>query len=102
MGYDNRAIAIAVLLLLTLCFLSFRSSNSNNNIRSQGKFAPISPHKASSGDDLGIDKNQGSKVIDSGHFKAMVSAASTHTRKRKMTDLTKKPEENSMQVSKDS
>jgi hypothetical protein len=51
--------------------------------------------------ELGINKNQVSKVIDSSHFKAMISAASTHKRKRKMTDLTKKPEDNSMQVSKD-
>jgi hypothetical protein len=61
MGDNNRTLKIAALLLVSLCFsvilIKYRtpsSSSSNTNIRTQGKFAPISPHTASSGDGISM------------------------------------------------
>lgn len=46
----------------------------------------------------GVDINSQSKVINTGMFQSLVEIAKSHPRKRKMTDLTKDPTTNTMQV----
>lgn len=57
--------------------------------------APPSIYKA--GTLEGLDRDQDIKVISSVNFPSMLEAALAHPRKRKMFDLTKSPERNSMQ-----
>jgi hypothetical protein len=46
----------------------------------------------------GMDRNANAKVISGSVLQQLVDTAMAHPRKRKMTDLTKVPEENSMQT----
>lgn len=46
----------------------------------------------------GLENSANAKVVNSKIFTSLVAAARQHPRKRKMTDLTKSPEKNSMQT----
>ena len=47
---------------------------------------------------LGLSSQNDIKVINNKYFNKLIEEASLHPRKRKMTDLTKDPKDNSMQV----
>lgn len=47
---------------------------------------------------LGVSATSDVKVINSKYFDSLIQEAKRHPRKRRMTDLTKNPKENSMQV----
>ena len=78
----------------------------NQNIRRGGeptksaaKFATTSnPHKAGKGEDLGIDISSPVKVINRKSYSTLLDKATSHPRKRKMTDLTMNPEKNGLQI----
>jgi cupin fold WbuC family metalloprotein len=55
-------------------------------------------YKASNGEYLHIDIESPVKVISNEYFKNLIDIAETSKRKRKMTDLTKDPTNNQMQV----
>ena len=55
-------------------------------------------NKYAAGSLEGVEPNKQVKVISGHSFEGMINAAQDHKRKRKMVDLTKNPEKNSMQT----
>ena len=84
--------------------VAVRTSTTNNVRRggetiSDAKFATTAnPHKAGKGEDLGIDIASSVKIINRKSYSTLLDKAKAHPRKRKMTDLTKDPEKNGLQV----
>jgi cupin fold WbuC family metalloprotein len=93
---------IVVVVLRCAIVLTTTTADDANNIRmstSEAKFATtVNPHKAGKGDDLGIDLASSVKVINRKSYAALLDKAKAHPRLRKMTDLTKDPEKNGLQV----
>jgi cupin fold WbuC family metalloprotein len=87
------AAAVSLALVLFVAVLLFYPSSA-----ALRRYGAVSPHSASHGEELGLELQAPLKVIHSAVFAALISAAAAHPRKRKMTDLTWKPERNSLQV----
>ena len=87
-----RAAVLAAAALALLALGSFSPS------AGQRRFPAVSPHLATHGEDVGVDRNAAVKVVDASRFGSLVAAAQAHARKRKMSDLTQSPETNSLQV----
>lgn len=55
-------------------------------------------NKYAAGNTVGLETHRDVKVVSAKKFDDLIAAATSHTRKRKMTDLTKDPKKNSMQT----
>ena len=75
-----------------ICIIYRMKYNSNNPIN------PIYPIQRNNEQLLGISSQEDVKLVSNKYFDKLIDEASKHSRKRKMTDLTKDPKENSMQV----
>ena len=110
-SYVGRAGLVGVVLfLLIVCVQAFNDqrvsstrvlSEGNLEARGSSKFATTNAPKAYAADKgtlLGLSAEDSVKTVSSSSYKKLVDAAQTATRKRKMIDLTKDPQSNSMQV----
>ena len=86
---------LAVLLVATLLLLM---NVVNTIVTPTGKVIVTPSNKYASNTIPGIDKNYNMKRIPNNIYPKLLSLASSHPRKRKMFDLTKVPEQNSLQV----
>ena len=95
---------VASLILLTIYLLSSFPKNNSVDIANSNKnlktvFATTNnPHRASHGEDIGIDLSAKIKVVNSKYFERLINTARNTERKRKMNDITMNPTENSLQV----
>lgn len=96
-------VASALFILLTVTILGFKvPHDQTNEIRKiDGKNVLIAStnHALYPSSQLdGVNSESNFKVINSKNFGGMIEKAVSSARKRKMTDLTKAPEQNSMQT----
>lgn len=88
---------IGVFIFSTMIFGSGDVDTHNNQAApSNVALKPSTKYSATS--IQGVEGNRGVKVVSSNLFPEFIKAAYTHSRKRKMNDLTKDPEVNSMQT----
>ena len=79
--------SILVIFLCLLCMMKYNERQ-----------IPIFPIQENNEQLLGLSSQNDVKVISNKNFIKLIEEASKHPRKRKMTDLTKNPKDNSMQV----
>eukprot|EP01041_Mallomonas_annulata_P007078 gene7078-14398_t len=99
-----------LILIFTITLFTFVSNNSTirESLRSRtlsknDKFAASSlmapkNYAANKGLILGLDSENDIKIVNKKYFPSMIESAMKHPRKRKMSDLTKDPQHNSMQI----
>ena len=98
----SRPSFFAVAVFLSLCVFSivtrFFNQTSDSTYSSQVTEEDTKINKYAAVWLQGLNINDSFKPISSRHFPDLIAAARNNPRKRKMTDLTKNPAENTMQV----
>lgn len=94
------SLAMLTVLLLTVFLVRSDGLTLNNKIpgKDENNLRLSASRKYAASTMEGLDNNANAKTVNSKVFSGLIAAARQHPRGRKMTDLTKIPEQNSLQT----